>query len=91
MCDFLEIIAYKKELEDFSEFNKLEENQRKILKKLLEENLFGIDKILVEIYENEIIDMKYINCFTLLFFNLIRYIMNKEGRAKTKKRSADEE
>ena len=91
--DFLEIIAYKKELEDFSEFNILEENKRKLLTKLLEENLFGVDKILVEIYENEIIDMKYINCFTLIFFNLIRYIMNKEGRAKTKtkKRSADEE
>ena len=90
LCDFLEIIAYKKELEDFSEFNKLEENQRKILKKLLEENLFGVDKILVIIYENGITDMKYINCFTLLFFNLIRYIMNKEGRIRTETKKEDE-
>ena len=91
--DFLEIIAYKKELEDFSEFIKLEENQRKLLKKILKENLFGVDKILVKIYENGITDMKYINCFSLLFFNLIRYIMNKEGRIRkeTKKEDEDEE
>ena len=90
MCDFLEIIAYKKELEDFSEFNKLEENKRKLLTNLLEENLFGIDKILVKIYENGITDMKKINCFTLLFFNLIRYIMNKEGRIRTETNKEDE-
>ena len=81
--DFLEIIAYKKEFEDFSKFNKLEDNQRRLLKKLLKENFFRVDKILVKIckkYKNEIIDMKYVNCFTLLFFNLKRYIMNKEGR-----------
>ena len=94
--DILEIIAYKKELEDFSEFNLLEENQRKLLEKLLVENLFGIDKILVKIckkYKKGIIDMKYINCFTLLFFNLKRYIINKEGRirAKTKKEDVDDE
>ena len=61
-----------------------------------EENLFGVDKILIKIckkYKNGIIDMKYINCFTLLFFNLKRYIMNKEGRirAETKKEDVDEE
>ena len=88
--DFLEIIAYKKELDDFSEFNKLEENQRK----LLEENLFGVDKILVKIYEkdnNKIIDMKYINCFTLVFFNLKRYIMKKERRKKKKNKTNKED
>ena len=88
--DFLEIIAYKKELDDFSEFNKLEENKRK----LLEENLFGVDKILVKIYEkdnNKIIDMKYINCFTLVFFNLKRYIMKKERRKKKKNKTNKED
>ena len=62
-----------------------------LLRKLLKENLFGVDKILAKIYEkdkikdkDQIIDIKYLNCFTLLIFNLIRYIMIKEGRNKNK-------
>jgi hypothetical protein len=89
--DWLEIITYKKNLEDFRKFYSLEENKRELLKRLLKENLFGIDKILAKIYEkdkikdkDQIIDIKYLNCFTLLIFNLIRYIMIKEGRNKNK-------
>ena len=90
--DWLEIITYKKNLEDFRKFHSPEENKRALLKRLLKENLFGIDKILAKMYEkdkikdkDQIIDIKYLNCFTLLIFNLIRYIMIKEGRNKNKK------
>ena len=78
-------------MEDFYKYYLLEENKRILLKGLLKENLFGVDKILAKIYEkhntkdkSEIIDIKYLNCFTLLIFNLIRYIMIKEGRNKNK-------
>ena len=97
--DWLEIITYKKNLEDFYKYYALEESKRILLRKLLKENLFGVDKILATIYEKynkkdkaEIIDIKYLNCFTLLIFNLIRYMMIKEGRTKiSKKKDKDEE
>jgi len=80
-------------LEDFYKYYLLEENKRILLKGLLKENLFGIDKILAKIYEKdkikdkaEIIDIKYLNCFTLLIFNLIRYMMIKEGRTRISKK-----
>ena len=87
--DFLEIIIHKKELEDFSKFNKLDEKQIILLKKLLDENLFGVERILVIISEKY--DMKYVNCFTLLIFNLKRFIMNREKRIRTETNKEDEE
>ena len=87
--DFLEIIIHKKELEDFSKFNKLDEKQKILLKKLLDENLFGVERILVIISEKY--DIKYVNCFTLLIFNLKRFIMNREKRIRTETNKEDEE
>ena len=87
--DFLEIIIHKKELEDFSKFNKLDEKQKILLKKLLDENLLGVERILVIISEKY--DMKYVNCFTLLIFNLKRFIMNREKRIRTETNKEDEE
>ena len=87
--DFLEIIIHKKELEDFSKFNKLDEKQKILLKKLLDENLFGVERILVIISEKY--DMKYVNCFTLLIFNLKKFIMNREKRIRTETNKEDEE
>ena len=78
---------------------KKKKKKRIFLRKLLIENLFGLDKFLAKMYEkdkikdkDEIIDIKYLNWFTLLIFNLIRYMMIKEGRTKiSKKKDKDEE
>ena len=91
--DWLEIITYKKNLENFCKYYLLEGSKKILLRKLLKENLFGVDKILAKIYEkhntkdkSEIIDIKYLNWFTLLIFNLIRYMMIKEGRTRISKK-----
>ena len=83
--DWVDIFIYKKELENFDEYNSLNENQRKIIK----ENLDRLDNF---IYKNDKKDKEktandkiYFHSFCLLIYNLKTYLSLKEKRVRKKK------
>ena len=83
--DWVDIFIYKKELENFEEYNSLNENQRKIIK----ENLDRLDNF---VYKNDKKDKEktandkiYFHSFCLLIYNLKTYLSLKEKRVRKKK------
>ena len=70
--DWVDIFLYKKKLKDCFGFNTMNQTDKKIIK----ENLIGIDYYLDEIY----LDKVYFHCFLLLIYNIKRYILIKEKR-----------
>lgn len=75
--DWLDIFIFKKELEDFNEYNTLNKHQKIKIK----ENIVRIDEYINEINEKGKI---YFHCFFLLLYNLRRYLMIREKRNRTK-------
>ena len=82
--DWVDIFIYKKELEDFDEYNSLDENQRKIIK----ENLDRLDNYIYKIYKKDndktANDKIYFHSFCLLIYNLKTYLSLKEKRVRKK-------
>ena len=76
--DWVDIFLYKKKLKDYFGFNTMNQTDKKIVK----ENLFGIDYYFDEIYLDNKgnIDKVYFHCFLLLIYNIKRYILIKEKR-----------
>ena len=70
--DWVDIFLYKKKLKDCFDFNTMNQTDKKIIK----ENLIGIDYYFDEIY----LDNVYFHCFLLLIYNIKRYILIKEKR-----------
>ena len=82
--DWVDIFIYKKELEDFDEYNSLDENQRKIIK----ENLDRLDNYIYKIYKKDndktANDKIYFHSFCLLIYNLKTYLSLIEKRVRKK-------
>ena len=82
--DWVDIFIYKKELEDFDEYNSLDENKRKIIK----ENLARLDNYIYKIYKKDndktANDKIYFHSFCLLIYNLKTYLSLKEKRVRKK-------
>ena len=75
--NFLDIFIYQKELNDFYDFNLLEEGEKNIIKNGL---------IRVDLLFNEIKDeANYLFCFILLIYNYKRYYLIKQSRSSSKK------
>ena len=75
--DWLEIFLYKKDFKDFDKFNLFDKNQKNKIK----ENFKRIDKYINKVYKN---DKIYFHCFSLIAYNLYRFLLIKEKRNKTK-------
>lgn len=74
--NFLDIFIYQKELNDFCDFNLLEEEEKNIIRNGL---------IRVDLLFNEIKDeANYLFCFILLIYNYKRYYIIKQSRRKKK-------
>ena len=72
--NFLDIFIYQKELNDFCDFNLLEEEEKNIIRNGL---------IRVDLLFNEIKDeANYLFCFILLIYNYKRYYIIKQSRRK---------
>ena len=82
--DWVDIFIYKKELEDFDEYNSLDENKRKIIK----ENLARLDNYIYKIYKKDndktANDKIYFHSFCLYIYNLKTYLSLKEKRVRKK-------
>ena len=75
--NFLDIFIYQKELNDFYDFNLLEEGEKNIIRNGL---------IRVDLLFNEIKDeANYLFCFILLIYNYKRYYLIKQSRSSSKK------
>ena len=75
--DWLNILIYKKEINDLNSFNTMNEIEINII----QENLVRIDEYLKDIYED---DKVYYHCFMLLIYNFKRYFALKEKRNSKK-------
>ena len=75
--DWLEIFLYKKDFKDFDKFNLFDKNKKNKIK----ENLKRIDKYINKIYKNNKI---YFHCFSLIAYNLYRFLLIKEKKNKNK-------
>ena len=75
--DWLDIFIYKKELNEFANYNSLDKNQKNIIKN----NLVGIDFYFPKLYKDNKI---YFHCFIILIYNFVRFLMIKERRNFTK-------
>ena len=76
--DFLNIFIYQKELNYFTQFNFLEEEQKKII----EASFIRIDDFFDKLNEEGLV---YFFCFLLLIFNYKRYFLIKQERIKRNK------
>ena len=76
--DWVDIFLYKKKLKDCFDFNTMNQTDKKIMK----ENLIGIDYYFDEIYLDNKgnVDEVYFHCLLLLIYNVKRYILIKEKR-----------
>ena len=75
--DWLEIFLYKKDFKDFDKFNLFDKNKKNKIK----ENFKRIDKYVNKIYKN---DKIFFHCFSLIAYNLYRFLLIKEKRNKNK-------
>ena len=75
--DWLNILIYKKEINDLNSFNTMNEIEINII----QENLVRIDEYLKDIYGD---DKVYYHCFMLLIYNFKRYFDLKEKRNSKK-------
>ena len=81
ILDCLNIFTYKKEFNDFFQFNLLNKYKKNIIK----DCLVRFDKIIISMYNNKE-ELVYLHCFILLAYNFKRYYSIKyERRPKTKK------
>ena len=76
--DWIEIFLYKKDFKDFEKFNSFDKNKKNKIK----ENFGRIDKYINKIYKN---DKIYFHYFSLIAYNLYRFLLIKEKRNKNKK------
>ena len=76
--DYLDIFLYKKDLEEFNKFKSLNENQRNKIK----DNMIRFDKFINKIYKKGKI---YFHCFSLIIYNLKRFLSLKESRNRNQK------
>ena len=81
--DWLEIFLYKKSFEDFDKYNSFD----KIRRNKIKGNLERIDKYINKIYKN---DKIYFHCFSLIAYNLNKYLLNKESRNRVEKQEKEE-
>ena len=81
--DWLEIFLYKKSFEDFNKHNSFD----KIRRNKIKENLERIDKYINKIYKN---DKIYFHCFSLIAYNLNKYLLNNESRNRVEKQEKEE-
>jgi len=75
--DWIEIFLYKKDFKDFDKYDLIDKRQKNEIK----ENLERIDKYINNIYKN---DKIYFHCFSLIAYNLYRFLLLKEKRNKNK-------
>ena len=75
--DWLEIFLYKIDLKDFDKYNSFDKTKKNIIK----ENIERIDKYIDKIYKS---DKIYFHCFSLIAYNLNRFLLIKEKRNKNK-------
>ena len=71
--DWLDIFIYKKDLNDFVNYNVLDKNQKNIIKN----NLVRIDYYFPQLYKD---NKTYFHCFIILIYNFVRFLMIKERR-----------
>jgi len=83
--DWIEIFLYKKDFKDFDKFNLFDKNQKNKIK----ENFGRIDKYINKIYQND--NKIYFHCFSLIAYNLYRFLLLKEKRNKTKNKEKKSE
>ena len=84
--DWLEIFLYKKSFEDFDKYNSFDKEKRNKIKG----NLERIDKYINKIYNKKNKNKIYFHCFSLIAYNLNKYLLNKESRNRVEKQEKEE-